>query len=649
MAKYVGAQPRVSGNRIDGGTITTFQSTGIDDTASTQTNLTITDSQATLDPILVNTATTGSHTFDTDTLVIDTSNDRIGINVASPTAVIDANGFQQIITWDDGGATAGPDISLIRHSPSPANNDMLGCIRFYGHDSLGNDTVFAKINTKIVDVTDGTETGEIDLVVAHNGSEYSIVKASGNQLVINDDQHDTDLIIRAVNNTEMMHIDMSAARIGIGTATPTETLHVVGDVKIDGTIVFSNQASGSGAATFVIQDEIDSGDNAYAALELQDSTALNMAQFALSGGKLHITGQHSTDGSAGIHFGIGYTTDAGEDYEYMMMLEEETAETTISSANTSISFDNTTGKILSGTSGFFSSNYSVGDIVLIEGATNSANNRSWRIQAFADTGGSVVVIDRRGNKPTTESAGASINVKKHKNMVMIPNTVNHYTWTAPQSTNSDIVASTSYVRTAIANLIDSSPAALDTLDELAAALGDDANFATTIANNLAGKVNLDFDNLSATGEEALYDYIGSMVTGSSQTMEGTGNTVSLTHNDANNQIDIAIVLNDPTLGVTMTGDVTGNATAVMTNLQDTTVTITNMAIANGVIGASALDATGSVTNIVNGLPRATSVQNADDLIIADASDGFALKKLARSLVAPPAMAEDLGFFALAMA
>ena len=48
-------------------------------------------------------------------------------------------------------------------------------------------------------------------------------------------------------------------------------------------------------------------------------------------------------------------------------------------------------------------------------------------------------------------------------------------------------ALTSYVDTAIANTIASAPGALDTLNELAAALGDDANFATTMTNSLAGK------------------------------------------------------------------------------------------------------------------------------------------------------------------
>jgi hypothetical protein len=47
-----------------------------------------------------------------------------------------------------------------------------------------------------------------------------------------------------------------------------------------------------------------------------------------------------------------------------------------------------------------------------------------------------------------------------------------------------------YVDTSIANLIDSSPGTLDTLNELAAALGDDPNFATTIANSVATKLPL---------------------------------------------------------------------------------------------------------------------------------------------------------------
>ncbi|WP_423766848.1 phage tail protein [Enterobacter hormaechei] len=63
--------------------------------------------------------------------------------------------------------------------------------------------------------------------------------------------------------------------------------------------------------------------------------------------------------------------------------------------------------------------------------------------------------------------------------------------TAAQTVNNTQIATTEFVKSAIAALVASSPAALDTLNELAAALGDDPNFATTVTNALAGKQPLD--------------------------------------------------------------------------------------------------------------------------------------------------------------
>ena len=59
--------------------------------------------------------------------------------------------------------------------------------------------------------------------------------------------------------------------------------------------------------------------------------------------------------------------------------------------------------------------------------------------------------------------------------------------TARQGTNNTQIASTAFVMAAIAALVDSSPDALNTLNELAAALGNAPNFATTMTNALAGK------------------------------------------------------------------------------------------------------------------------------------------------------------------
>jgi hypothetical protein len=60
-----------------------------------------------------------------------------------------------------------------------------------------------------------------------------------------------------------------------------------------------------------------------------------------------------------------------------------------------------------------------------------------------------------------------------------------YTYTLPSATGT--LALTSDVTTAVANLVDTAPSTLDTLNELAAALGDDPNFATTVTNSIATK------------------------------------------------------------------------------------------------------------------------------------------------------------------
>ncbi|MCT7216583.1 phage tail protein [Salmonella enterica subsp. enterica serovar Oranienburg] len=63
------------------------------------------------------------------------------------------------------------------------------------------------------------------------------------------------------------------------------------------------------------------------------------------------------------------------------------------------------------------------------------------------------------------------------------------------------IANTEFVASSIAAMVDSAPAALDTLNELAAALGNDPNFATTMINALAGKQPLDNTLTNLSGKD----------------------------------------------------------------------------------------------------------------------------------------------------
>jgi len=100
--------------------------------------------------------------------------------------------------------------------------------------------------------------------------------------------------------------------------------------------------------------------------------------------------------------------------------------------------------------------------------------------------------------------------------------------TAASGTNTAQLATTGFVAAAIGALIDAAPGALDTLNELAASLGDDPNFAATVTNALAGKLaaasNLaDLPNKTTSRANL---GLGSMATQAANAVAITGGTIN---------------------------------------------------------------------------------------------------------------------------
>jgi len=109
---------------------------------------------------------------------------------------------------------------------------------------------------------------------------------------------------------------------------------------------------------------------------------------------------------------------------------------------------------------------------------------------------------------------------------------NPTTTTQTAGNNTTRIATTAFVTTAVANIVDSAPSALDTLNELAAALGDDANFSTTITNSIATKAPLasptftgDVD-IDATDDLRLRFLNGGTFKGGIQVPTSTGDMIS---------------------------------------------------------------------------------------------------------------------------
>jgi hypothetical protein len=95
--------------------------------------------------------------------------------------------------------------------------------------------------------------------------------------------------------------------------------------------------------------------------------------------------------------------------------------------------------------------------------------------------------------------------------------------TATAGDNDTTVASTAFVSTAIANLADSAPSTLDTLNELAAALGDDANFSTTVTNSIATKLPLAGGTMTGTIAGFTSTGIDDNATSTAITIDSSGN------------------------------------------------------------------------------------------------------------------------------
>ena len=125
---------------------------------------------------------------------------------------------------------------------------------------------------------------------------------------------------------------------------------------------------------------------------------------------------------------------------------------------------------------------------------------------------------------------------------------NPTTTTQSAGNNTTRLATTAFTQAAITALVDSSPASLNTLNELAAALGDDASFSTTVTNSIATKLPLAGGTMS-----------GAIAMGTSK-ITGAGNPTAAQDLATKAYVDSASGSGLPLSGGAMTGAITTNST-----------------------------------------------------------------------------------------
>jgi hypothetical protein len=179
--------------------------------------------------------------------------------------------------------------------------------------------------------------------------------------------------------------------------------------------------------------------------------------------------------------------------------------------------------------------------------------------------------------------------------------------TAP--TNAGDAATKGYVDTSISALLDSAPGALDTLNELAAALGDDPNFATTVTNEIATKVSKSGDTMSgvlAMGANKITGVGNPTANQDAATKVYVDNADALKLNLAGGTMSGAIAMG--TNKITGMGDPTNAQDAATKNYIDVLFGSTTSAAASA--AAAATSASNAATSETNAGNSATTASNA---------------------------------------
>jgi len=149
----------------------------------------------------------------------------------------------------DADANVAPNLRMYRNSGSPTDSDQLGKISLVGRNDNSQDVIYAQIGSQIKDASDGTEDGRIFINSIVAGTTVSRIDMTEGETVFNNDTVDLDFRVESDGNANMLFVDGGNDRVGLGTASPSSSLHVFGNSSSRNTIV-SNVTldGGTGAA-----------------------------------------------------------------------------------------------------------------------------------------------------------------------------------------------------------------------------------------------------------------------------------------------------------------------------------------------------------------------------------------------------------------
>ncbi len=212
-----------------------------------------------------------------------------------------------------------------------------------------------------------------------------------------------------------------------------------------------------------------------------------------------------------------------------------------------------------------------------------------------------------GNVTATSGTSTFNNVTINGTLDMDSTTSQTITGLATPSGSTD-AATKGYVDTEVSGLVDSAPAALNTLNELAAALGDDASFSTTVTNSIAAKLPLAGGTM--TGD----------INANSNTVSGLKAPSSANDATTKTYVDTADALKLNLSGGTLSGNLAMGSNKV-TGLDTPTATgdATTKGYVDGILGSATAAATSASAAATSATASATSATASASSATAAAS------------------------------
>lgn len=190
-------------------------------------------------------ATSGSERLRIDSGGIDVTG---GITSTGTTTFTAGNATVATVVSTVDTAAGGPNLILRRERDTPAANDEIGNLYYQGKNSAGEIYNYVRLRAYIEDPTDGAEKVRFTITIPNGvGGTQSImqIRTDGvggglGEVVFNDSSLDMDFRVESDGNGNMLRVDASTNRVGIGEGAPDATLHITNNTSNEIDVLIEN-------------------------------------------------------------------------------------------------------------------------------------------------------------------------------------------------------------------------------------------------------------------------------------------------------------------------------------------------------------------------------------------------------------------------